>query len=797
MVSRLGIRFLSIALFAAPLSAATFTVTNTNDSGAGSLRQAILDANGNAGLDTIAFNITGSGLHTIQPLLSPIFITDAVVVDGFTQAGSSPNTLLVGNDAVYKVEIDGSGLTNDLFRLLTSGSTIRGLLINRVPGVSIQIDGGDDDNKLIGNWMGTDITGTQYLGGNTTIIRIGGSNNQLGGTAAADHNVLVGGGGAGSATVSLEVNGFNVIQGNLIGLNAAGTAVLSPIPPPSYGIAIGANAHDNLIGGTTAGARNVVFANADVVLGPGAHHNTFQGNYLGTDATGTVAMGSTVGIDTNNSPHDNVIGGAAPGAGNVISGNSVGIHFVDGAAANTVQGNFFGTDPSGLLAVPNTAYAIQIATPSAGSTIGGINPGEGNTIAFNGATGVLVSSSTGWAIRGNSIHDNAALGIDLQADSVNFNDPGDVDEGPNHLQNFPILKTVTIEGPQGGGTRIQGKLDSTAATTFDLDFYANAACSNFPREFLEGETYLGSTQVTTDGTGHADIDVTLSAAIQPGQKVSATATDPGGNTSEFSQRIIFSIDQGSGPSSGGAAPQIHGTDLSNPTTATFGGVAAPATFVDDHTLNTSTPALPPGTVNDVVVTTADGTTGTLVKGWVSDFLDVDSSHQFYSFVTKLVSNAITVGVGGGLYGVDQPTLRQQMAVFLLKARHGLCYVPPACHGDFNDVPCPSTFADWIEALADEGISGGCGNGNFCPTNPVRRDQMAPFLLKAEHGSSYVPPDCAGTFSDVPCPSLFADWIEQLAAESITGGCGVGTYCPGNVANRGQMATFVTKTFHLQ
>jgi len=197
------------------------------------------------------------------------------------------------------------------------------------------------------------------------------------------------------------------------------------------------------------------------------------------------------------------------------------------------------------------------------------------------------------------------------------------------------------------------------------------------------------------------------------------------------------------------------------------------------------------------VTTPDGTTGTLVKGWVSDFLDVPEAQQFHSFVTTLVSNAITVGVGGGLYGVDQPTLRQQMAVFLLKSRHGLCYVPPPCTGTFGDVPCPSTFANWIEQLAVEQITGGCGGGNYCPTTPVRRDQMAVFLLKAEHGSSYVPPDCAGTFTDVPCPSTFANWIEQLAGEQITGGCGGGNYCPLTNNTRGQMAVFIVKTFKLQ
>jgi hypothetical protein len=113
------------------------------------------------------------------------------------------------------------------------------------------------------------------------------------------------------------------------------------------------------------------------------------------------------------------------------------------------------------------------------------------------------------------------------------------------------------------------------------------------------------------------------------------------------------------------------------------------------------------------------------------------------------------------------------------------------------VPCPSLFADWIEALAAEGITGGCGGGNYCPQNPVRRDQMAVFLLKSEHGPDYVPPDCAGQFADVACPSTFAGWIEQLAAEEITGGCGGSNFCPLANNTRGQMAVFLAKTFYLQ
>ena len=106
------------------------------------------------------------------------------------------------------------------------------------------------------------------------------------------------------------------------------------------------------------------------------------------------------------------------------------------------------------------------------------------------------------------------------------------------------------------------------------------------------------------------------------------------------------------------------------------------------------------------------------------------------------------------------------------------------------------FRSSFEQLSNEQVTGGCGGGNYCPGNAVTRQQMAVFLLKTEHGSSYVPPVCSGIFGDVACPSQFADWIEQLAAENITGGCGGGNYCPTTANTRGQMAVFLTKTFQL-
>ncbi len=139
--------------------------------------------------------------------------------------------------------------------------------------------------------------------------------------------------------------------------------------------------------------------------------------------------------------------------------------------------------------------------------------------------------------------------------------------------------------------------------------------------------------------------------------------------------------------------------------------------------------------------------------------------------------------------------RDQMAVFLLKIEHGAAYVPPPCTGQFPDVACPGLFADWVEELAAEGITAGCGGGDYCPLSAITRAQMAVFLLKTEHGTAYAPPPCSGAFPDVACPSLFGAWIEQLAAEGITAGCGLGNFCPDAPVTRAQMAVFLLKIEH--
>jgi plastocyanin len=188
------------------------------------------------------------------------------------------------------------------------------------------------------------------------------------------------------------------------------------------------------------------------------------------------------------------------------------------------------------------------------------------------------------------------------------------------------------------------------------------------------------------------------------------------------------------------------------------------------------------------------TTWTIHVG--ESFTDVPTTHPFYAYIEQLFHLQITGGCGAGLYCPGSAVTRQQMAAFLLKAEHGSNYVPPGCAGVFGDVPCPSQFADWIEQLYNEGITGGCQASPllYCPGNPVTRAQMAAFLLKTEHGPAYVPPACQGIFADVPCPSQFADWIEQLFNEGITGGCGGNNYCPNAPVTRGQMAVFLLRTF---
>ncbi len=786
------------ALFVSTAALAnTYTVTTTADSGAGSLRQAILDANGNAGADTIVFNITGSGVQTITPATALPTITDAVTINGYSQSGASANTNgpSQGTNAVIRIEIDGEniGFGNSGLTVGATNVTIRGLAINRCNEAGIYVNSSGGGTVIAGNFLGTDPAGATRPGAQQYGVEIEGAAGVIvGGTNPADRNVLS---ANDAAHVVVGDNGGNntIVQGNLIGTDATGTVGLPGMF--DYANVYVRRGTGQMIGGPTAAERNVISGNTHgagigvgYTVGGNTAGATIQGNFIGTDVTGMLPLGSQYGISIPD------VGQTV--LGNVIAASTLQAIVSDGGSGEIIQGNFIGTDLTGTLNLGNVQGVVAIGGNN--WVIGGPNPGEGNVIAFNGSPyTIAIGAGTGNAIRGNSMYGNAALGIDLYAGGsggVTPNDLCDADAGPNNLQNFPIITSVT---PNASTTTIQGVLNSTASTTFDIDLYATAPCINVPQAYVQGQIYLGTFQVTTDGSCNVTFSHDVPVVLQPGQIVTATATDPNGNTSEFSQRLIFSQSPASGPAAGGTSSTLSGMLFESGATVTVGGVPATSVmFVNDSTITATMPARPAGSLNDTVVSNPSGTGGTLVNGWIADFNDV-GGNQFYYYITKLVSNEITVGCGGGNYCPDSNVTRQQMAVFLLKGKHGLCYVPPACTpGYFADVACPSTYANWIQALATEGITGGCGGGNYCPTNPVRRDQMAVFLLKAEHGSTYVPPTCTGVFTDVPCPGTFANWIEELYHENIAAGCGSGLYCPSNPNNRGQMAVFITKTFSL-
>jgi predicted outer membrane repeat protein len=187
---------------------------------------------------------------------------------------------------------------------------------------------------------------------------------------------------------------------------------------------------------------------------------------------------------------------------------------------------------------------------------------------------------------------------------------------------------------------------------------------------------------------------------------------------------------------------------------------------------------------------------------ILSFADVPADYWAWDFIERLYNAGITGGCSTSplKYCPEQIVNRAQMAVFLLRGIHTASYTPPAV-GDstgFGDVPTTYWAAAWIKQLAAEGITGGCGSGNYCPEGVVTRAQMAVFLLRGNHGAAYIPPLVGAStgFSDVPPTYWAAAWIKQLVAEGITSGCGTDMYCPESPVTRAQMAVFLVRTFNL-
>ena len=511
---------LLLTLAAAGLNAATFTVTNTNATGAGSLFQAITDLNASgSGSNTIAFAV-GSGPISIKPGSLPP-VSKSVVIDGTTQPGYGGTPI---------VELDGSNCTIHGcigLRIFGGNSVIKGLVVNNYSnhdnvqglGAAAGISLASGGNSVAGCYIGTDIAGANVKKNDVGIrIENGANSNTIGtSSASAATRNLISGNDSGiesdwSQTVSTS---GTIIRGNSFGFNAAGAPLLANYWDMYLDKLGGGN-----VGGTGAGQGNRFEGKVALLETSGL---IVQGNSFGVNGTVTWA-GISIGYGSGN-----VIGGVAPGAGNTFTNGPYAWAIeIQDSSSNVIQGN---TITGYTVAVG--IYEVNYAGSTVGNLIGGTAVGAGNTIRGNTHSGhgaiTLVGNQAGTQILGNSISGSAGTGIDLGDDGHTANDPGDADAGANGLQNYPTLTTVTSGN---GTTTISGTLSSKANGSYRIELFSNPSCNG--SGYGEGETFIGAATVNTDGGGNGPFVVTLSGTVAPGRVVTATATDAAGNTSEFS-----------------------------------------------------------------------------------------------------------------------------------------------------------------------------------------------------------------------------------------------------------------------
>ncbi len=525
----------------------TFTVTSTGNDAtvAGTLPWAIDQVNADTGPfpDTIDFNIPGTGPFTITPGGQLLSVNNPVIIDGYSEPNSSPNTLTQGDNAVIQISL--SGLDGGFQNGLTLGggdSVIEGISItNYVYAIYLQNSGGD---TVTGNFLGTDPTGesSQSTGSVGIFVNNVGSNT-FGGSSPGARNIIGNFSNQGILLAGSNATA-NLFAGNYIGTDATGTKAL----PTEAGIVVLSGSGANTIGGSQAGAGNLISGNTfgGVLIDGTSTGNLIQGNTIGTNAAGNASIANGFpGFDVVGGVvlygSLNTVGGTIAGTGNLISGNGAdGIDIVNNTAqGNLVEGNLIGTGADGMQSLGNQEGGISIFDGAADNTIGGLVTGAGNVIANNSRIGVNVGVSSndncpGNAILSNSIYNNAPLGIDLGFDGVTLNTPGGHTSGPNNLQNFPVLDTAISFA--GTSTAVLGTLNSGANSTFTLQFFANPAVD--PTGYGQGQTLLGTTTVTTDSNGNASFDFVSSVVVPAGYAISATATDSTGDTSEFAQDIV-------------------------------------------------------------------------------------------------------------------------------------------------------------------------------------------------------------------------------------------------------------------
>jgi parallel beta-helix repeat protein len=468
-------------------------------------------------------NVIGGTLAGARNVISGnvnagIWITGAGV-DQNTVSGNYIGLNASGTGAVPNT-FAGLYLLNGAKNNVVAGNVISG---NTNEGVRIA-DAGTTGNVVRANYVGTTAAGNGAIGngfGGITIYA-GATGNLVGGTTAADRNVISGNGTVGLAFGD-SGTADNSAYGNFIGTDATGTG---SVPNGFAGVSFTTGASGNRLGDVQPGSGNLISGNGGhgvFVADAGTTGNIIRGNLIGTSATGAPALANAYsGVAIYSGAHGNVIGGAA-GARNVISGNTnYGIVIAGaGSDSNLVQGNTVGLNAVGNGAVPNGWQGVAIYDSAALNQIGGVGLGESNLIAGNALDGIALfdASTRRNAFRANSIHDNGGAGIALY-------------DGSNDAQPAPVLSSAVL----GTSTAISGSLAAAASTLDRLEFFSSALAD--PSGFGEGSVYLGALNVTTNGAGNAPFTWNAAPTPRPGQFITATATNPAGSTSRFSQAVL-------------------------------------------------------------------------------------------------------------------------------------------------------------------------------------------------------------------------------------------------------------------
>jgi hypothetical protein len=376
--------------------AITYTVVNTNDSGNGSLRWAISGANIGAG-NTITFNIPptdpgcSGGVCTIQPLSAlPSLTGDGATIDGYTQPGSLEATS--GSPAVITIVVDGSsaGTGSDGLLISADDSVVKGLVINQFDEHGIYILG--DRNVIRGCYIGTDSSGTLDQGNGFSGVSLNNAaDNTIGGSTPAERNVISGNDSSGVSLANVSATG-NIVSGNYIGTDAAGTAA---IPNADDGVHISLGANGNTVGGDTAGEGNLISGNDGsgvLIAHTNSSNNVISGNLIGTDVAGLLDRGNAeAGVSLG--AWTNTVGGTTTAERNLISGNDqYGVFLSPDGRWNEVIGNYIGTDISGDTALGGQMYGLYVAGGS-NNTLGGSITSKRNVISGN-VFGVVITGST-------------------------------------------------------------------------------------------------------------------------------------------------------------------------------------------------------------------------------------------------------------------------------------------------------------------------------------------------------------------------------------------------------------------